>query len=101
VTDLPVACTLNPAALQTRREGLLNELVRQAEHREERPDGYRLRFAPSGDVLTLIARVIGAERLCCRFLRFRLTVEPDEGPVHLELTGPQGTREFLAALFDV
>lgn len=100
MTDLPVACTLDPATLKTRREGLLNELVRQAEHREERTDGCRLRFAPSAEVLTLIARVISAERLCCRFLRFRLTAEPNEAPVHLELTGPPGTREFLAALFD-
>ena len=99
VTDLPVACSLDPATLQTRREGLLNRLVRQAEHREEQTDGYRLRFA-SSVVVTLIARVMNAERLCCRFLRFRLTVEPNEGPVHLELTGPPGTRKFLAALFD-
>jgi hypothetical protein len=32
------------------------------------------------------------------FLRFAITVEPDGGPVCLELTGPRGTREFVAAL---
>lgn len=100
MSDLPVVCTLDPAALATRREGLLNELVRRAERIEEQADGYRFRFAPSNDVLTLISRAITAERLCCRFLGFNLTVEPDEGPVHLDLTGPPGTREFLAALFD-
>jgi hypothetical protein len=42
-----------------------------------------------------------AERHCCRFLRFTLTVEPDEGQFILELTGPQGTREFVAALLDL
>ena len=94
----PIACTLNPATLKTRREGLLRSLVRQAEHREERTDGYRLRFAPSKETLTLIAGVISAERLCCRFLRFTLTVDPDEGPLYLNLTGPAGTREFVAAL---
>ena len=41
---------------------------------------------------------IDAERRCCRFLRFRLTVEPDEGPMVLELTGPEGTRDFLSVL---
>jgi hypothetical protein len=97
--DPPVACTLDPATLETRREGLLQELVRRAEHHDERPDGYRLRFAPSEEALTLIGRAINAERLCCRFLRFTLTVEPDEGPIQLDLTGPAGTREFLSALF--
>jgi len=100
MTELPVACTLTPATLKTRREGLLSELVRRAENREERPDGYHLRFTPSENALTLIPRAIDAERLCCRFLRFHLTVEPDEGPIHLSLTGPPGTRAFLSALFD-
>ena len=31
-------------------------------------------------------------------LRFQITVEPDGGPIWLELTGPSGTREFLDAL---
>jgi hypothetical protein len=30
----------------------------------------------------------------------RLTVEPGDGPVWLELTGPSGTREFLEAGVD-
>jgi hypothetical protein len=28
------------------------------------------------------------------------TVEPDDGPISLDLTGPEGTREFLAAIFE-
>jgi acetamidase/formamidase len=48
---------------------------------------------------TVITRTIDAERRCCRFLRFQLTVEPADGPVLLDLTGPPGTREFVAALF--
>jgi hypothetical protein len=100
VTDPPIVCTLDAATLITRRAGLLRELVRRAEHREEHSDGYRLGFAGSEDALTLIARTINAERLCCRFLRFHLTVEPDGGPLYLDLTGPPGTREFLSALFD-
>ena len=98
MTDLPVACTLGPAALKARREGLLAELVKNIEQHEDLPDGYRLRFAASDDVLALIARAIGAERQCCRFLRFQVTVEPDDGPMVLDLTGPPGTREFLSAL---
>jgi hypothetical protein len=48
-----------------------------------------------------IARVVEAERHCCRFLRFIITVEPDQGQFALDLTGPQGTREFVAALLDM
>lgn len=100
MADLPIACTLDPEARETRRQGLLPQLVRGAERLEARTDGFRLHFTPSRDVLALITRVIDAERRCCRFLRFGLTVEPDEGPVVLELAGPPGTREFLEALFE-
>jgi hypothetical protein len=76
-------------------------LLRRAETREDLPNGVRLRFAPTGDTLATIAGAVDAERQCCRFLRFGITVEPDGGPVFLELTGPPGTREFIGALLEV
>jgi len=100
VADLPIACSLSPAALTARRESLLNTLAHRATARTELPNGYRLQFESGGDLLALTAQVIDAERQCCRFLQFSLTVEADEGPVTLDLTGPPGTRDFLASLFD-
>lgn len=99
MSDLPVVCTLGPETSKIRRENLLADLVQRVASHEPLPDGYRLRFVVSEDVLSLITRTIDAERRCCRFLRFQLTVEPAEGPVLLDLTGPPGTREFVAALF--
>lgn len=98
--DLPIACTLSPEALVARRAGLLPGLAGRADAREETPDGMRLRFAPSSDTLRGIADAIDAERQCCRFLQFDVTVEQDGGPVWLTLSGPEGTREFLAGLLD-
>ena len=66
---------------------------------EDRPDGYRLQFAAGDDTLKLIMGVVESERQCCRFLRFAIQVEPDDGPIYLELTGPPGTREFLGNMF--
>jgi hypothetical protein len=100
MTDLPIMCTLTPAALRARREGLLSQLLRRADAHEELPDGHRLRFTTADGTLATIAQVIDAERQCCRFLRFTMTVEPDGGPISLDLTGPAGTREFVAALLE-
>jgi hypothetical protein len=94
----PIACTLTPADLRTRRDQLLPGLLEQAEARAELPNGCRYRFAVSADRLQAITNVIDAERQCCRFFRFQVTVEPDLGPVWLDVTGPDGTREFLADL---
>ena len=98
--ELPVACTLTPDALRTRREGLLMDLARRAEGRQDLSEGVRFKFAPASETIALIAQVVEAERHCCRFLRFGITVEPDGGPLFLELTGPPGTRDFMGALLE-
>ena len=100
MVDLPVACTLSPAALKARKENLLNVLLHRSRAQRELPDGYRLEFSADGDILSEIARTVDEERQCCRFLRFTVSIEPDAGPISLDLTGPVGTREFLAAMFD-
>jgi hypothetical protein len=99
-SELPMVCSLTSEALQARRLGLLSELLERAEDLEGISDGMRLRFRAAPTTLLAIARAVEAERHCCRFLRFSITVEPDNGPVLLELSGPPGTGEFLAALFD-
>lgn len=95
---LPVACSLSPSELATKREALLPGLLKRSKGREEVPGGFRWEFAPTADLLSGIASVIDAERSCCSFLRFLLIVEPAGGPVHLEVTGPEGTEEFLDSL---
>jgi hypothetical protein len=101
MADLPIVCTLTPDALRARRKGLLSDLLRQADDHELLPEGLRLRFTPTSETLATIARAVDAERHCCRFLRFGITIEPDGGPMFLELSGPPGTREFVAALLQM
>ena len=101
MTDVPIACTLSPDALETRRQGLLTDLLRRAQGHELTADGLRVVFAADADILATIVRVVDAERRCCRFLRFVIAVAPDDGPVTLELSGPPGSREFIAALLDL
>ena len=100
MTDLPIVCTLTPTALKVRQAGLLSRLLQRADAHDDLPEGYRLRFAATDDVLSTIAEAVDAERRCCRFLRFSITVNPDGGPISLEFTGPPGTREFVSALLD-
>jgi hypothetical protein len=99
-SDLPIVCSLTPEALQARQLGLLSELLELAQDRQPLAEGMRLRFPPATATLSAIARAVEAQRHCCRFLRFSITVEPDNGPIVLELTGPRGTGNFLVGLFD-
>lgn len=97
---LPISCTLSAADLGVRRAHLLPGLCAQATLRVVLSDGYRLTFTPATGLIESIARVVDAERQCCRFLRFALVVEPDGAAITLDVTGPEGTREFLTDLFD-
>ena len=96
--QLPVACELTPAEMTARRDTLLPGLLAQAAERVPLPNGFRWRFAASGEFLAAAAETMNTERQCCRFLRFVLIIEPDGGPIWLEITGPEGTAEFLEAL---
>ena len=59
------------------------------------PNGSAFRFPP--DAFGQLAEFVSRERLCCPFLAFEIRVLADHGPLWLHMTGPEGTREFLAA----
>ena len=96
--SLPIACTLTPTELTSRREGLLPGFLARAGAKKRVPGGFRWRFDPQPDLVKEAAAVIDAEHRCCRFLRFLLLVEPHDGPVRLEVTGPEGTEDFSSTL---
>jgi len=94
----PIACTLPSGDMNARRAELLPGVIARAASREALASGYRFTFAAESETLNLIVRAIDAERQCCRFLEFQLTVAPSGGPFTLDVTGPTGTREFLEGL---
>jgi hypothetical protein len=92
----PIACTLSEPELRERKQTVLAALRTHVRSVVARADGYALELEPSDEAIAAAATLIRVERRCCRFVRFALTVEPDGGRVELVLTGPAGTREFLA-----
>jgi hypothetical protein len=99
MSDLPLACSLTNAELQERRATVLQQVRSAVVEVRELENGYAYSFPATGDWLGKLAGLIDLERQCCPFLRFRLTVEADGGPLWLEMTGPVGTKEFLADVF--
>jgi hypothetical protein len=92
---IPVACTLAAEERPARRE-MIARIGRAVQEIQEREDGYAYRF-DSDAILPDLAAMIQAERRCCAFLQFRMTFAPGNGPLWLEITGPEGTREFLGS----
>lgn len=95
MSERPVACSLPDRALAERGAALRAGVLARARRVELLEDGMRWTFEGTTDLLAELGPVIDAERACCRFLRFRITVADDLGDVVVEATGPPGTRAFL------
>jgi hypothetical protein len=91
-------CSLSREELEERRQALIPGLIKRADQVNDLVDGLRLHFVNQPGLLAELAGVIEQERVCCGFLRFRVSVEPGGGPMSFEVTGPPGTRRMLRAL---
>jgi hypothetical protein len=97
---LPIACSLTDTQLQERRRVVLEKVRNAVVETRELEDGYSYQLPAREEWLAELARLVNLERQCCPFLRLSITVEPDNGPIWLELTGPPGTKDFLATTFN-
>jgi hypothetical protein len=97
--DMPIACCLTSAELREREATLLAQFKSAVIGTEELRDGYAFRVPGDGKWIAMIAKIIVAERECCRFLTFELVAQPNMGPVIVRVTGPACTKGFLKTVF--
>ncbi len=94
-------CNLN--ALDPEERALHGKATRQLaqsiRQRVELDRGYRLQFNLREISAAALVEWISHERRCCPFLRFDLQFDPEQGPVWLSLTGPEGAKEILKGAF--
>ncbi len=102
-SQIPLACDLNaiPAGERAAHTANTQALFAAVTETQELADGYAFRLPAGTAVLQQAAAFIANERLCCRFFRFELEVEPGGGPVWLRLRGQEGVKAFIAAEFGV
>ena len=97
--SLPVACSLMDSELQERRRNVLQRVISMVSEVKEVDHGFIYRFSSDGAWIRELANLVELEHQCCPFLKFTITVEPGDGPVWLEMTGPEGTKAFLSEVF--
>ena len=93
--DMPIACCSTSAEPGERAVTLLAQFRSAVIGTEELQDGYAFRVPGDGKWITIIAKMIVAERECCLFLTFEFVAQPSMGPVIVRVTGPTGTKDFL------
>jgi hypothetical protein len=96
------ACNLAALSAEQRRQHsrVTEQLKSEVLAGKELPDGYAFQFAPHTDTLRLLVDFVANERLCCPFFTFTIRVEPESGPIWLQLTGEEGIQAFIRAELD-
>jgi hypothetical protein len=93
--NTPIACSLTIGESHDREATLLAQFRSAVMETEELQEGYAFRLPGDGESIRLIAELLVAERECCPFLAFEVTVLPNMGPVMVRVTGPAGAKEFI------
>ena len=97
--NIPILCTLNDADFRERERDVLQKIKASVLSTSETDNGYSFRFPSDDASFAALNEFIVLERRCCPFLDFKLTVPRALGEIHLELSGPEGAKEFIAANF--
>lgn len=101
MANVPISCTLTISQLRQRQETVLRQIRAEVQEVKELNNGYAFRFVAVDKQLDQLWQLINLERKCCPFLQFRLTIEPGNGPVWLEITGANEAKSFLQDNFEL
>jgi len=95
----PIICKLTTPELQKRKATVIAELKTLVITRKELVNGFGYEFSADDEILDKLNTFIKTERMCCDFFTFQLTVEDDNAV--LNITGPEGAKEFLKEEVDL
>ena len=84
----PIACSLTTGELRNREAALLALFRSAVLEIKELQHGFAFRLPGDGKSVGLLAELIVAERECCPFLKFEISVLPKMGPVIVQVVVP-------------
>jgi hypothetical protein len=92
-----LTCNINGIPPQERaRYGQLIESLRHAiQKKRELPDGYAFQMDTKKIGTDRLAEWIELERKCCPFFGFEIRWTPENEAVWLNLSGPEGVKDFI------
>lgn len=93
--EAKLSCKLTTPELQERKKTVIAELKNLVLEKVETDKGFKYKFDGSDKTLDLLNNFIKTERLCCSFFVFTLTASSDATSSWLELSGPEGTKDFI------
>jgi hypothetical protein len=99
VTQQPSGFYCNLKALtpeeRVRQHELAQAIAGSKLETKELTDGYAFRLQPEKVSITDLAEWVGAERKCCPFFDFEISLGREGGALWLKLTGAEGVKDFM------
>ena len=94
-SKVKMSCKLTSPELQERKKTVIASLRKQMLLKKELHNGYAFKFTGTDKVLDELTEFIKTERECCDFFTFAISVSGDKREAWLELTGPDGIKDFI------
>ena len=99
---IALACKLTDRDQIRRMNDLHQTIFRNVSRTVEHPNSYELVFEKSDNtIIGELAEFIKFERICCPWLMFRLTFQPEEGPISLEMGDSAETKEMVYLVMEL
>ena len=96
--SVPLACTLSREEQRERGVEIAMLLREGRPVSRKTPDGYVLQFPGELIWAERLFGFIMREHECCPFFRFALVIAPGQGPIELQIGGPEGSTNFVGEL---
>lgn len=93
----PIACQFSGSELAKRTSSVL-QLLSQYEEVHELEDGYSFRFPGNEEWTERLISFVVSERGCCSFFKFKVTFEPNNGPIWLYMGGSSEIKAFIDSM---
>lgn len=91
------SCSLTTPELQQRKSTVIESLRKQVIQTKDLTNGFAFKFAGTDKIVDELTEFIKTERACCDFFTFTISVKGDKSETWLEMTGAEGTKEFMKA----
>jgi len=81
--------------MKERKATVIANLQKELIEKKELKNGYAFKFKGTDAMVDELTSFIKTERECCSFFIFNLSVAGDKSAAWLELSGPEGTKDFI------
>lgn len=99
---IALACKLTDKDQIKRMNELHQTLFKKVSHAVEHPNSYELVFEKADTTIASdLVEFIKFERQCCPWLVFRLTFQPEEGPISLTMGDSEETKQMVYLVMEL